>query len=238
MRLVREIFPMPFPKLVAGPRIGVSAWRSSRVGRVPATAVKRSIDVLLALLALLASIPFILLVSAAIVLIDGRPVFFVHQRVGFRGRRFGCLKFRTMVRDSDRRLQEHLDKEPAARAEWEETRKLRNDPRILPVVGAFLRKSSLDELPQFLNVLIGEMSLVGPRPVPEDELEYYGDLKGSYMSVRPGLTGPWQVGGRSDVGYEERIRLDDDYARNWSVSKDIRIMLATPRAVLLRRGAV
>jgi lipopolysaccharide/colanic/teichoic acid biosynthesis glycosyltransferase len=157
--------------------------------------------------------------------------------VGRGGALFGCLKFRSMVIDSEARLAELLARDPAARAEWEATRKLKRDPRVTSV-GRFLRASSLDELPQLINVLRGEMSLVGPRPVIQAELEqHYGAAAAHYMSVRPGITGLWQVSGRNDTTYEQRVRLDVSYVARASFAEDLRILLATPVAVLRRRGA-
>ena len=142
-----------------------------------------------------------------------------------------------MARDGDAILARLLAEDPEARAEWEAARKLREDPRVIPGIGSFLRKTSLDELPQIFNVLRGEMSAVGPRPVTEEELAQYGADLPRYLSLRPGLTGPWQVGGRSDTSFAERVRLDVAYARSNSLRKDIGIILATPFAVFARRGA-
>jgi lipopolysaccharide/colanic/teichoic acid biosynthesis glycosyltransferase len=177
------------------------------------------------------------LVIAALVKLDGGKVFYAHQRVGRGGRLFGCLKFRSMVVDSDQRLAALLARDPAARAEWEATRKLKNDPRVT-AVGRFLRASSLDELPQIFNVLRGEMSLVGPRPVQASELAaFYGAAAQHYMMVRPGITGPWQVSGRSDTSYAQRVALDVAYATHPSLRTDLKILFRTPVAVLARRGA-
>ena len=150
----------------------------------------------------------LILVALTIWVADGRPVIYRHRRIGRDGAAFDCLKFRTMARDADRALAAHLARSPAARAEWEATRKLRDDPRILGGLGRFLRRTSLDELPQILNVLRGEMSLVGPRPIVREELVHYGGQSRWYLAVRPGVTGPWQVGGRSDTSYATRVRLD------------------------------
>lgn len=199
-------------------------------------AAKRVMDAAGAAALLLLCLPAFL-VLAALVKLDGGPAFYAHQRIGRGGRSFGCLKFRSMVIDSDRRLAELLARDPAARAEWEATRKLKNDPRVT-WVGRFLRATSLDELPQLINVLLGDMSLVGPRPVIAAELAaYYGAAAQHYMSVRPGITGPWQVSGRSDTSYAQRVALDVAYATNPSLLNDIRILLRTPAAVLARRGA-
>ena len=180
--------------------------------------------------------PFFLIV-ALMVRADGGPAFFAHQRVGRGGKLFGCLKFRSMVVDSQARLESLLASDPAARAEWEATRKLKNDPRITRI-GRFLRSTSLDELPQLINVLRGEMSLVGPRPVQEAEIDrYYGASAAHYMAVRPGITGLWQVSGRSETSYESRVALDVAYVSRPSLLADIAILLRTPVAVLSRRGA-
>lgn len=199
--------------------------------------VKRVLDVLLALGVGLFFLPIIVVAAVMISVTDGAPILFRQVRVGRNGTHFVCFKFRTMTRDSEVRLKAVLDTDPERRAEWEETRKLKDDPRILGKVGWFLRKSSLDELPQLLNVLNGDMSIVGPRPMVPDELERYGDKLSRVLSVKPGLTGPWQVSGRSDTTYDERIRLDYAYARSWSLKQDFDIVLKTVQVVLTGRGA-
>jgi lipopolysaccharide/colanic/teichoic acid biosynthesis glycosyltransferase len=197
---------------------------------------KRALDVIGAGLGLVLLSPFFLVV-ALLVRADGGPAFFAHQRVGRGGKLFGCLKFRSMVIDSQARLEALLATDPAARAEWEATRKLKNDPRITRI-GRFLRSTSLDELPQLINVLRGEMSLVGPRPVQEAEIDrYYGASAAHYMAVRPGITGLWQVSGRSETSYESRVALDVAYVSRPSMIADLTILLRTPVAVLSRRGA-
>jgi exopolysaccharide production protein ExoY len=197
---------------------------------------KRALDVIGAGVGLVLLAPFFLMV-ALMVRADGGPAFFAHQRVGRGGKLFGCLKFRSMVIDSQARLEALLTGDPAARAEWEATRKLKNDPRITPI-GRFLRSTSLDELPQLINVLLGEMSLVGPRPVQEAEIiRYYGASAAHYMAVRPGITGLWQVSGRSETSYESRVALDVAYVSRPSLLADLSILLRTPVAVLSRRGA-
>jgi undecaprenyl-phosphate galactose phosphotransferase len=165
----------------------------------------------------------------------GRPIF-SHARIGRYGQAFGCFKFRTMVPDAEDVLRTLLESDAAARAEWERDFKLKDDPRITPI-GAFLRRTSLDELPQLWNVLKGEMSLVGPRPIIERELERYGDQVGYYLETRPGITGLWQISGRNDTGYENRVALDSWYVRNWSLWYDLVILLKTVRVVLRREGA-
>ena len=197
---------------------------------------KRALDIFGAGVGLVLLAPFFLIV-ALLVRADGGPAFFAHQRVGRGGKLFGCLKFRSMVVDSQTRLEALLASDPAARAEWEATRKLKNDPRITPI-GRFLRSTSLDELPQLINVLRGDMSLVGPRPVLEAEIDrYYGASAAHYMAVRPGITGLWQVSGRSETSYESRVALDVTYVSRPSLLADLSILLRTPIAVLSRRGA-
>jgi len=197
---------------------------------------KRALDIIGAGVGLVLLAPFFLIV-ALMVRADGGPAFFAHQRVGRGGKLFGCLKFRSMVIDSQARLEALLANDPAARAEWEATRKLKHDPRITRI-GRFLRSTSLDELPQLINVLLGEMSLVGPRPVQEAEIDrYYGASAAHYMAVRPGITGLWQVSGRSETSYESRVALDVTYVSRPSLLADLSILLRTPVAVLSRRGA-
>ena len=168
---------------------------------------------------------------------DGGPVFFAQQRIGMHGRRFGCLKFRTMVMDNDAVLKKHLAENPQAAVEWAASQKLRRDPRIT-AIGKLLRLTSMDELPQLFNILRMDMSLVGPRPIIEREIVRYGEDFPWYCAVRPGLTGLWQVSGRSDTSYARKVHLDAWYVRNWSFWQDLVIMLRTVPAVLLRRGAV
>jgi lipopolysaccharide/colanic/teichoic acid biosynthesis glycosyltransferase len=215
----------------------VAAGQSAGAAAAPAyPAVKRGLDILGAGLLLLVTAPVFLLL-ALLVRLDGGPAFYAHERVGMGGRRFGCLKFRSMVVDSAARLEALLAADPEARAEWEASRKLKRDPRVT-AIGRFLRASSLDELPQLLNVLRGEMSLVGPRPVQAAELEHhYGPAAEQVLAVRPGITGLWQVSGRSSTSYATRVALDLRYAGNLSLAEDVRILLRTPAAVLLRRGA-
>jgi lipopolysaccharide/colanic/teichoic acid biosynthesis glycosyltransferase len=222
------------PRLAAGPELAVQ--RAPGLAAMLRPAVKRAMDILGAGALLLAALP-VFLVIAALVKLDGGKVFYAHERVGRGGRLFGCLKFRSMVADSDRRLAALLATDPAARAEWDATRKLKNDPRVT-MIGRFLRASSLDELPQIINVLKGDMSLVGPRPVQASELAaFYGAAAQHYMAVRPGITGPWQVSGRSDTSYAQRVALDVAYVTHPSILADVKILLRTPAAVLARRGA-
>jgi lipopolysaccharide/colanic/teichoic acid biosynthesis glycosyltransferase len=215
------------PPTLAGTRIDPAAMRPL---------AKRGIDIALALL-LLAIFALPMLVLALLVRADGGPALFAHRRIGKGGQGFGCLKFRSMVIDAEARLSALLDRDPDARAEWEASRKLKHDPRVTRT-GRFLRATSLDELPQLINVLKGEMSLVGPRPVTAAELaQHYGAASEHYQLVRPGITGPWQVGGRSDTTYDRRVALDVAYATRPSLVEDFRLLAMTPVVVLLRRGA-
>ena len=203
--------------------------------RWPARLTKRVFDTVTAILLLVFLSPVLLLI-ALLVRRDGGPALFAHPRVGKRRKIFKCYKFRTMVVDAEQRLEQLLQQSPDLRQQWEEERKLRDDPRVSPL-GRFLRRSSLDELPQLLNVIRGEMSLVGPRPVVSAELPRYGDDVGYYLMVRPGMTGLWQVSGRNDVDYDARVYLDSWYVKNWSLWTDMVILLKTVRVVLARSGA-
>ena len=167
---------------------------------------------------------------------DGGRAIYAHGRVGRHGKPFDCYKFRSMIANADAVLAEVLANDPAARAEWERDFKLKNDPRITPV-GAFLRKTSLDELPQLWNVLKGEMSMVGPRPIVTEELARYNHQVGYYLEARPGMTGLWQISGRNDVDYADRVNLDAWYVKNWSLWYDIVILLKTVKVVLGKGGA-
>ncbi|MEZ5797666.1 MAG: sugar transferase [Paracoccaceae bacterium] len=178
-----------------------------------------------------------LLCMAIILIEDGRPIFFRHKRVGRNGKPFYCLKFRTMYRNADAQLARILETDPVARSEWEANQKLNDDPRIT-CIGEFFRKTSLDELPQFWNVLRGDMSVVGPRPIVESEAWHYGADYAAYLSVKPGITGLWQVNGRSNTTYEERVAMDCDYVANRSFWGDIRIIAKTVKVVLIRDGSV
>ena len=197
--------------------------------------LKLAFDQVVAMLLLILLAP-LLFVITLVARLDGGPALYRHRRIGAGGRTFECLKFRTMVPDADRVLDRVLATDAAAAAEWAATQKLRNDPRVT-TLGRFLRLSSLDELPQLFNVLRGEMSLVGPRPIVQAEVARYGDEIDYYYEARPGLTGLWQVSGRSDTSYERRVRLDVWYVRNWTLWHDIAIILKTIPAVFLQRGA-
>jgi len=201
-------------------------YPAQRVGRPVGSLAKRWLDVVLASCGILLLWPIFLICYTATVFSSPGPVLFRHKRIGFNGQTFNCLKFRTMVPDAPERLQRLLDSDPASAAEWRATRKLRCDPRVT-AVGALLRKSSLDELPQLFNVIRGDMSIVGPRPVMEEELLRYQHNVGAYLACRPGITGLWQVTGRSTTSYGRRVACDAFYARNWSIGLDAKIVLAT-----------
>ena len=181
--------------------------------------------------------PLLAAIGACIALIDGAPALYRHRRVGFGGREFYCFKFRTMAVNGDALLREHLQIDRAAAEEWRETRKLRNDPRVSRI-GRFLRRTSLDEIPQLINIARGEMSFVGPRPIVQAEIVKYGEHFPAYCSVLPGLTGLWQVSGRSDTSYERRVALDVQYVRSRSMLLDWKILVRTVPAVMCRRGSV
>ena len=224
--------------IVKGPVSNAALERGSRQRAFNAArlfTLKRVIDLLVATILLVALLP-ICLVIAALVGLGGGPVFFKHTRIGRGGAEFPCFKFRTMITNGDEVLKAVLAGDPAARREWEVDHKLRNDPRITPI-GRFLRKSSLDELPQLLNVIRGDMSLVGPRPVVKNELELYSRAAKRYVAVRPGITGLWQVMGRNNTSYARRVALDSYYVSNVSPKLDAVILLKTIRVVLTRHGA-
>jgi exopolysaccharide production protein ExoY len=192
---------------------------------------KRLIDVILASVGILLLAPLFVICYLLTVATSPGPALFRHRRVGFGGKHFDCLKFRTMRTDASERLHELIESDPVAAAEWAASRKLRRDPRVT-AIGAVMRKSSLDELPQLFNVLRGEMSIVGPRPVTEEELERYTTCVGAYLACRPGITGLWQVSGRSTTTYEKRVACDAFYAQNWSMALDAKILIVTIPALL------
>ena len=206
-----------------------------RQGRPVTHLVKRIMDVIGAAVLLVLLAPVFLIISVLVAL-DGGPVFYRHRRIGRFGMPFGCLKFRTMILGADRCLNEYLSYHPDAETEWEREQKLTFDPRITPI-GRFLRRTSLDELPQLVNVMVGDMSLVGPRPVTEGELRHYGTATAEYQSVRPGITGLWQISGRNDVSYDRRVALDQSYVATLSLWRDLVILFKTPSVVLSKRGA-
>jgi exopolysaccharide production protein ExoY len=204
-----------------------SGHREVPVGGV----LKRMMDIVLSLLALVLISPLMLVIAALIRVVMGGPIIFRHDRIGFNGQMFRCYKFRSMVVDADEVLSRYLASNPAAAAEWRQKQKLRDDPRV-GCLGKVLRKSSLDELPQLYNVLRGDMSLIGPRPVVPDELDRYGDYAAECLAARPGVTGMWQVSGRSSVDYSTRVALDRYYVRRWSLWLDLVLLIKTIPAVL------
>lgn len=217
--------------LLSERRVELRQLRSDQTGlRIS----KRIMDIVLVCVAL----PIILPVVAALWLLvrrDGGPGFFGHTRVGLGGKPFKCWKIRTMVVDAQAKLEEYLAENPEAAKEWELDQKLTNDPRVTRF-GNFLRETSLDELPQVWNILRGDMSLVGPRPVTRDEVRRYGWNRTAYLSMKPGLTGFWQAFGRNSVTYEERVRMDVQYLHKMSIWEDVKIILKTVVVVLDRTG--
>lgn len=206
------------------------------IGNLRSRRVKRAMDLVLGTLLLIAAFPLFAFIALAILLETGRPILFRQERVGRGNSRFQILKFRTMVLDADEVLRRHLLEDEDAWYEWETTHKLRRDPRVTRV-GRLLRRTSLDELPQLFNVLRGEMSLAGPRPITETEIRRYGAAFPFYSLTRPGLTGLWQVSGRNDTTYRRRVELDVQYVRRWSPLLDLSLLLRTIRVVLIGKGA-
>lgn len=204
------------------------AKRSSRF-------IKRTFDIIGSSLILVALSPVLIFLTYKVSRDGGRPIY-GHERVGHNGKKFKCLKFRSMVLNSQEVLADLLERDPEAREEWNKDFKLKNDPRITKI-GAFIRKTSLDELPQLWNVLRGEMSLVGPRPVIEKELERYAGDVDYYFMAKPGMTGLWQVSGRNDIDYDTRVYFDAWYVKNWALWNDIAILFKTIGVVLKRDGA-
>ena len=207
------------------------------MGSFMGNVVKTAFDYILTLVGAVFISPLLVYIAYRIKKEDPGPVFFAHTRIGKDGKPFPCFKFRSMVVNSQEMLQKYLAENPAAREEWERDFKLKDDPRVTPI-GKFLRSTSLDELPQIFNVLRGEMSLVGPRPVIQEELDkYYGETAKLYCTVKPGITGLWQVSGRSDIGYDERVALDATYIKYRSMWGDIVILWKTIGVVLMKKGA-
>ena len=216
------------------PQAGVQAPAAKLVPAYRVT--QRVFDLALTLPVLVVLFPLLALLALAVWINDGGPAFYGQMRIGRHGRTFQCWKFRSMVTDSDAVLSRLLSASAEARAEWARDHKLKSDPRIT-WVGRFLRSSSLDELPQLWNVLRGEMSVVGPRPIVVAEVGRYGARFHDYCTCRPGITGLWQVSGRNDVSYRRRVAIDSVYARRASLGLDIGILARTVPAVLLRRGS-
>lgn len=213
-------------EFVANERPQMSPWLNS--------SGKRAFDIVLAVF-LLPMLAPVVAVLWLVIRLEGAPGIFGHTRVGREGVPFKCWKLRTMVPDAQEKLRAHLAGNPAAAVEWSEKHKLSDDPRITPM-GAFLRKTSLDELPQIWNVLKGEMSFVGARPIVRDELKKYADAQAAYLGQRPGVTGLWQVSGRNDISYEERVRMDLAYIHGASLLTDLKIVCQTALVVLMPTG--
>lgn len=243
--LVRDILFVPDLMMLPLGHVGVEPFYTEKVfmlsirnnlARRRNRLAKRVFDLIATICGGFLILP-ILLVLAVLVGIDNKGhIIFAHRRVGQNGKLFPCYKFQSMVPDAQKCLEEYLAKTPEARKEWEESFKLTNDPRVTKL-GAFLRKTSLDELPQLWNVLVGDMSLVGPRPIVTKEIERYGDYIREYYMVPPGITGMWQVNGRSDTTYEERVAMDTWYVRNWSVWIDLVYLFKTVKTVFTGKGA-
>lgn len=236
--LLRDMEGLPVSSLSASHFLGREAVYlvgDSGLGNSFGRLLKVAFDLLVALALLVLMSPFLLIIAAAVA-VEGRPVLFFHQRVGRDGRRFRCIKFRTMVSDAEQRLQAVLDRDEEAMAEWRRYRKLRDDPRVTRL-GAWLRRTSLDELPQLINVLKGDMSLVGPRPITKGEAGAYGKDFAFYAMCRPGITGLWQVSGRNEAEIARRVELDRWYAVNWSLWLDMVLLLKTIPVLFNRRGA-
>ena len=195
--------------------------------------IKRIFDIFVSLVLSIIMLPFFILIAVAIKIDSSGPVFFVHNRVGKNGKRLPLLKFRTMVDGAENMIKDFT---PEQRKEWEENYKLENDPRITKI-GRFLRKTSIDELPQIYNILVGQLSFVGPRPVTKEEIEKYGVNKDKVLSVIPGLTGWWACNGRSDIDYDERMKLELYYVEHASIKLDIKIMFMTVVVVVTHKGA-
>jgi len=210
----------------------IASYSLSGVGR----RLKRVVDLVLSGLAIIILSPVYIVTSIIIKLNSPGPVFYRHRRLGRNMRDIRILKFRTMHRDADKRLKDLLDSDPALKQEFEEKFKLTHDPRVTRV-GKSLRKFSIDELPQFFNILAGQMSFVGPRPIVDGEVKYYKERSLVMFRVPPGATGRWQVSGRSDTSYDSRVEMDTSYVQGWTFWEDLKIILKTPRAVLSRRGS-
>ncbi len=207
----------------------------NRLADAKAQRVKRMVDIVFSIVFLILFSPVFLCLGMMICR-DGGPLFYRHRRIGKNAKPFDCLKFRSMAVDSDRLLEQYLAANPSAQYEWQNKRKLINDPRVTPI-GHYLRRTSIDELPQLFNVIKGEMSLVGPRPIVEDEQQYYDSSLSYYLTMKPGMTGLWQVSGRTDTTYNERVRLDVWYCRNWKLWNDVVILIKTCKTLIYRHGA-
>lgn len=216
---------------------GIVAFSSTNyLTKIQSHVAKRAFDIAIILFSLPLTLPVCLLTALFVKLTSPGPILYGHKRVGRNGKEFKCWKFRSMYINADQQLEKILKENPEMRKQWEKDRKLENDPRVTPF-GKFIRKTSLDELPQLINIFVGQMSFVGPRPVMQDELERYGKKADYILSVLPGLSGMWQTSGRSDTAYEDRVTLDAYYIQNWSIWLDIWILIKTVWVVLCGKGA-
>jgi Undecaprenyl-phosphate galactose phosphotransferase WbaP len=235
--IIPDLFGMRSLSVTARDMCGVLTLKlHQKLSCVAPRLLKRSFDAIVAFTALMLTAPIWLPICLLVKLSSKGPIFYSQSRIGQKGDPFRVWKFRTMVSNADEVLQSHLASDPALREEWIRDQKLKNDPRVT-AIGNLLRRSSLDELPQLWNVLRGDMSLVGPRPIVSSEIEKYGDSFQQYQLVSPGLTGLWQISGRNNTTYDLRIRMDDYYVRNWSLPMDIYILLRTVKTILLSEGA-
>ena len=198
--------------------------------------IKRIFDFLLALSAIIILSPLLICVAIAVRLSDGGSAFFGHTRIGFSGKTFKCWKFRSMIPNSDAVFKEYLVQNPDAAEEWRQNQKIQNDPRVTRL-GYFLRKYSIDELPQLFNILVGDMSFVGPRPIQRSEYEKYGFSLRHYLSTRPGLTGLWQISGRSNSTYQKRVVFDRYYVTHWGMLTDIALIIKTVPVAVTGSGS-
>jgi exopolysaccharide production protein ExoY len=238
-RHVTRLDAQPSPAAVEHSQAApIGSHRTGKVGlNIVSRFLKRAFD-LASVVVILALFGWLMIIIAvAVRMSGGNKVIYGHTRVGRGGREFQCLKFRSMVSNADEVLKSLLETDPDARAQWDKDFKLKNDPRITRI-GRFIRKTSLDELPQLWNVVKGEMSIVGPRPVVQAEFEqYYEGARQHYLSVAPGLTGLWQVSGRNDLDYGQRVQLDKTYVDTWNVLTDFIIVARTVKVMVIRRGA-
>jgi len=199
-------------------------------------ALKRTFDIVVTAALIVVLAPLLFLLALAVKVQDGGPVFFVQQRVGYRGGRFPCLKFRSMIVQAEARMEDVLRDDPEAAREWREKQKLTRDPRVTSV-GIVLRATSADEFPQLINVLRGDMSIVGPRPILPEQIDDYGPAYSRYCAARPGITGLWQVSGRSETTFRRRAELDEIYLQGWSLLTDLSLLVRTIGVVVRKRGA-
>jgi exopolysaccharide production protein ExoY len=219
---------------LTAPTVNISEVIKYEIKHIP---VKRTFDIIFSLLVLILCSPLFAILATLIRLTSPGKALYSQERVGRGGKSFRCYKFRTMFLDADKRLHDILKNDSLKKLEWEQSHKLKNDPRVTKI-GSFLRKTSLDELPQFWNVLIGDLSVVGPRPVVQEEItKHFGMKAAKILSVRPGITGIWQVSGRSDISYSKRIQLDEKYVDTHSIALDLKLIVKTIPSIVTSKGA-